>query len=195
MIPEVIGVALLLGWITRGKFSRLADIQIERSWLILVAFGSFLIAQVVVKRFSLGSESPFIPVLLHATSIVSFIALAFANRKIPGAWLILIGLVLNAVAIAANGGYMPATREALDIVMGENYLEQEYSGISVKHCIADSNTKLLFLTDIIPLPRPYLLLKGVFSIGDIIMTSGIFIAIISIMRRPLPSEKKVLEEA
>lgn len=195
MIPEVIGVALLVGWLMKGKFSRLADIQLAHSWLIYAAFGSFFVAQMIARRTDIAVKLPQILIVLHVISVVLFLALALANRKLPGAWLILAGLVLNAVAIAANGGVMPATPKAIAIVMGEDYLKDAYSIVSVKHCIANSHTRLLFLTDIIPIPWPYLLLKGVFSIGDMLMSSGMFIALISIMRTPLPAEKPVLEEA
>lgn len=179
----------------KGKFSRLADVQLAHSWLMYAAFGSFFIAQMIARATDIAARSSLILIVLHITSVVLFLALALANRRLPGAWLILAGLALNAIAIAANGGFMPATPRAIAIVLGEDYLKQAYSIVSVKHSIANSHTKLLFLTDIIPLRRPYLLLPGIFSIGDMMMSSGIFVAIVSIMRRPLPGEKPVLEEA
>lgn len=195
MIPEVIGLAVLVGWLMRGRFSRLADVQLNHSWLIYAAFGSFFVAQILAKGIDVVAKSSVILIILHTISIGFFLALALTNRRIPGAWLILTGLVLNAVAIAANKGFMPATPGAITAVFGAEYLEKVRSAVHVKHCVAGPDTNLVFLTDIIPLPRPYLLLPGIFSIGDMIMSSGIFIAIISIMRRPLPNEKPVLEEA
>jgi len=185
LIPELILFALLIGWISGGKFWRLADAKIRHVWLIFVPLGLYLVswAPPLVK----------LPWFLGACAIIgkgALIAVAVFNLRLPGVKLILAGLLVNVVALSVNGGMMPASAEALTAVFGQGYVDQARHAVHVRSAIMDASTELGFLCDIVAAKRPFVLVPAVYSIGDLVMSVGIFIAIIGIMRTPLPSEKK-----
>jgi len=185
MIPELILIALLVGWISGGKFERLADAKIKHVWLIFVPLGLYLVSWV-----------PFLlrlPWFAGTCAIVekaALIIVALSNLKIPGVKLILLGLLLNVLALSVNGGMMPASEGALAAVFGQDYVDQVRHAVHVRSAIMDASTELGFLCDIIAAKRPFVLVPAVYSVGDLVMSVGLFIAIIGIMRTPLASERR-----
>jgi len=87
----------------------------------------------------------------------------------------MIGLALNFVVIAANGGSMPidpiglgASTENADAFTANDGLIP-FSKDSV---VSDGEAKLWVLSDIFPLPGP---LKIAFSVGDIFIFAGVIL--------------------
>ena len=58
----------------------------------------------------------------------------------------------------------------------------------------DASCEVSFLCDIIAAHRPFVAVPAVYSVGDLVLSVGIFIAIIGLMRTPLPKEKTVARE-
>ncbi|MDH7602950.1 MAG: DUF5317 family protein [Armatimonadota bacterium] len=183
MIPELILIALLVGWISGGKFWRLAEAKIRHVWLIFVPLGLYLISWVppLVKSHLFLGVSAIVEKL-------ALVAVALFNLRLRGVKLILFGLVLNTVALSVNGGMMPASESALATAFGPDYVEHARRAVHVRSAIMDTTTELGFLCDIIAAKRPFVLVPAVYSVGDLVMSVGIFICIIAIMRTPLPSE-------
>lgn len=196
MIPEIILLAIIIGWIAGGKVFRLADAEIKHVWLIFIPALMFGFAWAV--KFAPGfPQWPWIYGAMHVGGIVTLIVLCAFNLKIPGTHLIVLGLLLNAIAVSVNGGFMPASKSDLSCVFGEKYLQKAFSEPHVRSSFIEKSTRLKFLCDTIPVKPPYKWTRAVCSIGDVIMTFGLSIAIIAIMRTPLPGEtkKKELNEA
>jgi hypothetical protein len=91
-------------------------------------------------------------------------------REIRFLWVIAVGGLLNLVAIAANGGVMPARRGAL-----------EAAGLDVREgSFANSDlvegANLAFLGDVFAIPAGW---PGanVFSLGDVLMLAGAFLVL------------------
>jgi len=184
LIPELILFALLLGWITGGKFSRLADAKIRFGWMIFLPLALYLICWL----------PPFLKLTWFArtTNVIeraALITVGIANWRLPGVKLMVVGLILNAIAIVANGGLMPADPQALAAAFGDEYLRHAMTATHVRSAIMDTSTELGFLCDIIAAKRPFVAIPAVYSIGDLVMSVGIFIAIISIMRTPQPRDR------
>ncbi len=97
------------------------------------------------------------------------------NRKIMEMKIVFVGVALNLIAIFANGGVMPVSERAMAL-----------AGVTDTpvgtHAILDSSTTLPFLSDVIPIPEPYPF-ATVVSIGDIILTIGVFILIYRTMMK------------
>lgn len=183
MIPELILIALLVGWVSGGKFWRLAEAKIRHVWLIFVPLGLYLVSWMPPLVRS--------PMFLGVSAIVeklALIAVALFNLRLRGAKLILLGLLLNTAALSVNGGMMPASESALASAFGPEYVKHARSTIHVRSAIMDTTTELGFLCDIIAARRPFVLVPAVYSVGDLVMSIGIFICIIAIMRTPLLSE-------
>jgi hypothetical protein len=117
--------------------------------------------------------------------ILSCSLLLFAllhNINIWGVRFVTLGTFLNFIAILANQGFMPVSPEAKALV-GKMLSEIPSNGILLTRLgvvvLPIEQTKLWFLTDIIPVPS----IHTVFSIGDITIYIGILIVCVSLIFR------------
>src|SRR3954452_22833180 len=90
-----------------GRLSALADLPLRRSGLAVAAI---LVQIVVISLLPGGAHA--LHTTLHIASYFLLGAFAFANRRITGLPIAAFGGLLNYIAIAANGGVMPADRDA-----------------------------------------------------------------------------------
>ncbi len=87
--------------------------------------------------------------------------------------LTLIGTILNFIPILANGGKMPVSVEGLTNLYLYNKLDLLKSNRILTHVLANEYTKVYYLSDIIPISKPYPFPK-IISIGDILIGISIF---------------------
>ncbi len=194
MILEAILTALLLGWALKGKFGRLADAPIKYGWMIFVPLGLAVATNLLNRPQAILFTSPMFAVV-HILGLVTWIVFTTANHAIPGAKLILAGLVVNLIAVAANGGTMPVSHEAQIIAYGEKSAKHVLAAYPfVKGMLIDHTTKLRLLCDVVPDPAS-VSMGCVYSAGDIITSIGGFIAIVALMRAPSRSERKAANGA
>ena len=143
-----------------GRLGLLRELELRRGWALLVAVA----VQITILR--LVPEAP--PFLLGAAHLGSY-GLAgvwlYSNRHVPGIALLAFGGALNALAIAANGGVMPASPGALALAGMPATTGQFTNSAQV------ADARLGFLGDVFALPTP-LPLASVFSVGDIIIALG-----------------------
>lgn len=161
-----IALGLLFALVLGGRPSRLAEVRFRLAPLVLVALG----VQVVLFT-RLGEALPDGAVApAHAGTYVLLLVFAVANLRLRSLALVFGGLLLNAMAIAANGGTMPASRTAL-AALG---IHGDYANVS------DRAHRLGFLGDVFVVPTQ-LPLANVFSIGDILIGLGTiaFIVLVS----------------
>ena len=98
-----------------------------------------------------------------------------ANRRIVGIELVLLGLLLNAIVILANGGAMPVSADALRLVGRYDYALQLRDEGPIGHvALATADTVLRPLADIIPL-SPLPLFQTVASVGDLLIAAGMLL--------------------
>ena len=125
----------------------------------------------------------FSPVVRHDGAAIGVYVLALvflavgiaANRRIVGIELVLLGLLLNAVVILANGGAMPVSADALRLVGRYDYALQLRDEGPLGHVeLATADTVLRPLADIIPL-SPVPLFQTVASVGDLLIAAGMLI--------------------
>jgi hypothetical protein len=114
-------------------------------------------------------------------SFVVLLVFVAANLRAPGFAVILVGLALNSVVITANQG-MPVSREAL-VSSGQasTLTELVNDGDGQKHFLADEDTVLLPLGDVLAIGGP---IRQAVSIGDVFVHLGIAWFIVVAMRRP-----------
>ncbi|MEX0756043.1 MAG: DUF5317 domain-containing protein [Actinomycetota bacterium] len=104
------------------------------------------------------------------------------NRRVPGFALIFVGLVLNLVVIAPNGG-MPVSPSAIRTAGGTEADVQELAGSAdVKHHVRGEDDVLAVIGDTIPIAP----LGTVVSLGDLVAYAGAAWVVIGAMLRPAP---------
>jgi Family of unknown function (DUF5317) len=164
----VIGV--ILGFVLGGRPAGLAALQFRWSGLMLggLFFQVLLFSDPVAGRIGpLGA-----PLYVASTAVV--LTAVLANWRIPGLPIVALGAASNLLAIAANGGYMPAARAAV-VALGKTD-PVVYSNSAVVETPAFAP-----LTDIFALPT-WLPFTNVFSIGDVLIAVGVIVTIVVAMR-------------
>ncbi|MEN6357908.1 MAG: DUF5317 family protein [Armatimonadota bacterium] len=189
MLPELLIIGLIIAWLSGGKLDRLADLRIRCGWVLILAVALSFTSWAF--RFSPTlKEMHWLAGIVQMAEKFAFLGFVLANLRIAGARLVIVGMVTNLLALSVNGGLMPASARAVAFVFGK-----KAATMPIHNSLMDAGTRLAFLCDIIPMRWPYALLPEICSIGDILITLGIVVAIIVGMRAPSPKETKTPAEA
>lgn len=163
-------------------------------WLALLSFASERIVMHYVSRTD--QAGTLMPMLLPAATLL-LVPFLLMNLRYWGIWLILAGLVLNLVAMGANGGLMPTDAAAVEAVgvhsVGDLQVGEPIPG--TKNIFMDrGGIRLRALSDaiILPFPRPF---TRAVSAGDLLILPGVvltFVEVVRVWRREeLPKERHV----
>lgn len=153
-----LAVGLVLGLVLGGRPRYLA--QKSFRWWLLLPLGVAL--QLIVELDGVPA-----PETLLVVSYLYLLAFCLANLRHAGMGVVLVGILLNAIVIAANGG-MPVREEAVRQA-GMAEPNETITIDEVKHHLEDDDTRLMFLGDIIPVEP----LRQVLSFGDLILSVGV----------------------
>ena len=168
-----VGLGVLCSLLVRGRLAGLTELRFH--WPLLALGG--LLVQVLLFSTPLTELVGDNGAPVYVTSSAAVLAVVVRNRRIAGMPIVALGAASNLAAILANGGWMPASRDAL-VSLG-SVIGPEYSNSRVFAAPA-----LPFLTDAFALPR-WVPLANVFSVGDLVIGLGVFVAIVAAMyRRP-----------
>jgi len=148
-----------------GRLSALEEVRLRWVWLVALAFA----VQVVIVTLAPEGD-PTVHRLVHVMTYALAGVCVLRNLDLRFVWVVALGGLLNFVAIAANGGVMPASRGAL-----------ERAGLDVQSGdFANSdfveNAHVSFLGDVFAIPAGW---PGanVFSVGDALMLVGVFLVL------------------
>ncbi|MCL6611317.1 MAG: DUF5317 domain-containing protein [Peptococcaceae bacterium] len=158
-----------------GKWQNLKTFRLRQTWLVFMAVGlQILIFNPVWDKHVAGfSINNFIYVL----SILLLITFLFININIFGFRILGLGIISNATAIIANGGYMPSSLESLKKVLPAEKINLLVSGsASYNVVLISEQTRFKFLCDIFYFPH-----INVYSIGDILIAAGAFLTVQQMM--------------
>lgn len=152
MLVSGLLAGFILGLAAGGHWRNLQTLDLKL-WPVLLAG--------VIAR----AVAPFLGGLAFGASLAGLILVAlvaFANRALPGAWLIALGSLLNAFVTLINGG-MPVDPGAI-AAAGKS---APSDGLYV---ILGPETRLPFLADILLIP----IVNGIYSVGDVLLAVGGF---------------------
>jgi MFS family permease len=172
LLIAFVGLALLTVPLAGGRLTALAELRFRRLWILFAA----LFVQISIFLPVGGSK-----VTLGVAHVASYLLAGlflWANRQMPGMWLIGVGGALNLTAIAANGGIMPTAASTLARA-GRSIHPGQFTNSTV---VADPN--LSFLGDVFALPDGWPF-SNVFSIGDICIALGAVVALHRLTRSRL----------
>jgi hypothetical protein len=166
----IAGVAA--GYLAGGRLRNLEHLTLRRPWLVLAALA------LQVAAFSpVGAVLPQpTTVVLHLVSYGLLAWFVLLNRRRLGVAIAGLGLVLNLVVIIANGGFMPASRAALELA-GASYGGET----SNNSAVIGAGTRLEFLGDVFAVPS-WVPAANVFSIGDLLIVAGVSVLLAASMR-------------
>ena len=148
--------------------------ELRHLWLVLVAFlPQFIVIYMPNTRSQLADW--LIAGFLLASQILLF-GFAWLNRRIPGMPILICGVVLNLVVMAANHGFMPISPQTASHLVSKNSLLDIPLGsrIGPKDILLyTENTRFEWLADrfLTPAWFPY---QAAFSLGDVFIATGAF---------------------
>ena len=171
-ILYAIPVGILAGFLLGGRLQGLSTIQFRWAWVFMLGLAVQLVlfSDFVTER--IGEAG--VPIYVGSTLAVAVVIAL--NLRIQGMVIILLGAASNLAAIVANGGYMPASVEAM-----ASLGKPAKGGYSNSSFVPDP--ALPWLTDIFALPA-WLPFSNVFSVGDILIGLGVVVVIATAMRTP-----------
>lgn len=162
-------IGLTLGYLCGGRIAHLGRLQLRGLWLLLPP----LILQLLI--FPLGSRGPLLSFGVpywHILSYLFLLAFTIWNWRYPELLLMGFGLLLNLAVIVANGGYMPASAEALRRAGFSSVAQALEAGTRQGNTVLMSaKTRLNFLGDWLFLPA-WVPLSSAFSLGDVLLGIG-----------------------
>jgi len=177
ILPLALLVGALAGWARRGSWRALSEVKFQYAWLIACAIGAQAALSLPALTGWLSGER-------FALLVVTYFVAGwwlFANARASsggvrcGLGLLAGGWFLNFLAILLNGG-MPVSESALRQAGFAASTSVRVGHLS-KHVLADPNTVLRALGDVIPLPW----FRSVISPGDSLMAVGIVILVAAAM--------------
>jgi Family of unknown function (DUF5317) len=167
-------IAILTVPLTGRSLAPLATLPVRRVALVWLAIGLQLIIT-LLPGFPNWLGQP-----LHLFTFVLAAAFIWGNRHLPGVLFIAFGAALNLVAIAANGGTMPASAWAWRTA-GFATLTGGFENSNVIH-----DARLPWLGDVLAIPKAWPL-ANVFSVGDVIVVVAIGYFAHTWCRRAVPT--------
>lgn len=193
MVIETITLSLLLGKITGGKIRNLENLYINGWGLFVLSFTLEILSLLIVTKtngiWSNRVENKFF--YIHLFIYLLLIIGLIMNWNSKGLRITLFGSILNFLALGFNKGKMPVSIEALKYSKLYNQLSLLEEGRIMTHTLVNESTRFTFLGDIIPIPKPYFFPK-IISIGDILISLGLFVLIYSYMKKRFEPEGKII---
>jgi len=176
ILLAVVLVSLAIALLRGGDLRRLGDVPIRSGLLVLAAFALQAYLVYVPAGSSAGLRDP--SAWLHIATYILLLIGIWLNRRLPGMIWILAGLVLNLVVIAANGGFMPITPEAVQKIGHADRVASLEAGQRVylaKDVVLPKDETLLWpLSDVFVVALGFPL-RTAFSPGDVLVAVGVFL--------------------
>jgi len=172
----VIFASLAIAVLRGGRLVNLGDIELRAWWLLFLALG----LQVGTRWLPDQSWSDWLGVVMVLVSFVLLMVMVLLNRSKPGMWIVGLGVLMNFIVIAVNGG-MPVLAGAAEVASGFTVSQPDLTG-SFKHILLDETSRLTFFADVIPLRLAGI--GEVISLGDVFLAMGLGIFLEHELRRP-----------
>ena len=172
MFELAVVFGVLVAIIRRVDVLALAELRFRGLWFCFLAFAIKLLL------FALGVQgSRFIVAYgmwLQLAVTLILLGLVAVNLHLPGMPVVLVGLLANLLVISLNGGRMPVTASALAATQQTGLMTILQAHEDPGHVLVDTNTRLVWLADWIPLDA---LNHKVVSPGDIVAALGLAITV------------------
>lgn len=177
-------IGLVVGLLTGGSLRNL--LQRRLRWP-LVVIAAFVIRELEV-RTPLGSAA-WGPAIFALSLAVLLMWAAWHHERLPGIWLVVVGIGMNLLVVLVNGGRMPVALAAAHV--GPAQLRDQ--GTFAQYALAGPDTHLGWLGDWIVLPGLMgRLFPQAYSLGDLVSVAG-FAMVLFLATRP--GQKKAKTEA
>ncbi|MDI6799988.1 MAG: DUF5317 family protein [Actinomycetota bacterium] len=170
MLLDAFILAILAGLIKKGSLSRLQNLKIKAPLLFIAAFILQYLLPFASSFLSPTGREVFYLLLL---SYLMLVAGAVINGKDRHFLIMGFGVLLNLLVIAANGG-MPVSLAWIERLTAPERAAFVAQSLDPFHVPLTQATSLKFLADVIPFPVLVPPSMSLISLGDILLSLGIF---------------------
>jgi hypothetical protein len=158
-------LGLLAGLLTGGSLQNLVARRLR--WP-LVVIAAFAVKELLIHT-PLGSTDA-APAIFTASLVLLIAWTLWHWHELPGIGLVALGMTMNLVVVALNGGHMPVVAAAAHL--GPAQLQQ--TGVWAQYSLIGPDTRLTWLSDLVLFPDPLgRLFPQAYSPGDIVGTVGL----------------------
>ena len=164
----ILALAIAAGFVAHGSLRPFATLPIH--WWGAALSGLALQALPFPSAASRTQVSA-----IWAVSYLLLFGFAWVNRRLPGMPAVMLGLLLNAVVVVANGG-MPVSIDAAR--SADSVANLPARGGSEKHHLMTDEDVLRPLGDVITVPQP---IGALFSVGDVFLYGGLAWLVVMVM--------------
>jgi MFS family permease len=193
LISLVIGLAL--GVAAGGNILNLASVRMR---LLQLLFLGLVVRYATQYAIEIGiTEADTYRLFLFGGGFLLLLIGLWVNREQPGLPLAFVGILLNAVVIVVNGGYMPVWEPSV-VAAGLSPAEvgstfhRIVSATPAGGIPSDFLAQAGPLGDIIPIPIPFI--QNVISIGDLFLGAGLGFFLFAVtVRTPVEYEQAALD--
>ena len=173
-------VGLVAGLLTGGSLHNLLERRLRWPLVVIAAF----VVRELEIRTPVGSAA-WAPAIFATSLAVLLVWAAWHHDRLPGIWLIVVGIGMNLLVVLVNGGRMPVAPAAAHL--GPAQLRDQ--GTFAHYALAGPDTRLGWLCDWIVLPPPIgWLLPQAYSPGDLVSMAGfavvLFLATRAAQKKP-----------
>ena len=181
LLLAVVLLSVCLGYLFGGRLDRLEALR-PRWWgLVILGLG----IQFVPLPNGVSGTDLVIRTAVLALSYSLLLTFALVNVRMPGMFLVVIGLACNMTVIVVNGGMPASTQALIDSGQADVVAYVREQGADKHHLLTDDD-QLTFLADVIAVPPP---IGQAVSVGDIFVYAGLTWLIVAAMRGWTPSAK------
>ncbi|HKF17183.1 MAG TPA: DUF5317 family protein [Candidatus Dormibacteraeota bacterium] len=168
-------IGLVAGLLTGGNLRNLLERRLR--WP-LVVIGALVVRELEI-RTPVGSAA-WGPAIFALSLALLMVWAAWHHDRLPGIWLVVLGIGMNLLVVLVNGGRMPVAVAAAHLAPAE--LREQ--GTFAQYALAGPDTRLGWLGDWIVLPPPIgWLFPQAYSPGDIVSLAG-FAVVMFLATRP-----------
>jgi hypothetical protein len=170
LVTVVLVLAALIGVAAGGRPAALLRVPLG-GWRLLFAAAFCQLAGSLISR---AGDAALPYEIGSLAAVVLLGAFLVRNTRLPGVPMIALGLLLNLVAVLANGA-MPVSRWAAGRVAID--LSGIAAGADPRHVVAGSATALRPLSDVVPVAVPGF--PEVVSPGDVLVAAGLGLLLVT----------------
>lgn len=190
MIPAACLLGLLYGLLLRkGNWKSIFRKHFRLLWLLFLSLACEFALTTGWLPGKLGGQPayPAVRVCLALLQYGSLLVFLFSNRRKPGVYLLLAGSFLNGLVIVSNRGRMPIGPAVV------RFGEAAVKNIAAlpHYFLASGREPFYLLGDLIPF---WTLSWYMISIGDILISAGIFLLAAYMSRKVLRPRGKAVEQ-
>jgi hypothetical protein len=170
-----LGAGLVAGLgLSRWRGHSYRSPTLNHLWLVFLGFLPQLFVIYLGNRFA--SVPDWLAAISILTSQLLLLVFAGLNRRLPGMWVLIAGLILNLAVMAANGGFMPINPDTAERIVGAERIASFELGSRFGYkdiLLPAKETRLEWLADrfLPPVWFPY---QVAFSLGDVLIAMGAF---------------------